>query len=503
MFEMRKTSVAHTNTELAFVALILCGALGLLVTRISVPNLGGYFVAICCLLGIFAILITAMIIVVRQSPQLGFRNPSLVLFGFLLVIYALRPVYILVTGESGSHQLDRFRLADVASEFTETLGVVLLAVFCFTVAFFIAPTNLLKGVFQSRRELNSSSWIRLGILGLLGTFAAFTIFRDLSAASQGWQAALTVRGSFFEGRNYLVLTMNLYRAALLTWLAFSIIPGHQMPRRKVFFVLILWMGSILFDLLSGGRAELILRNFLPFAIIVSFSPTVRRSSKTFAIGALILMVVLFVGYRTVVRDSVTSAEPSQDSAVSMVVGNILNLPEYVLGGDESAAFDSLMITRKEIPGTIGFRGGEQSWKMILMAPFPSVIAPDKPERTTTQLTRALRRDLFERNGNIAFSGAADFYYSFGNTLGSFAVVIGFAILGFASGAVIRSAVAAAESAANPCWPLVFGFVTAASVFSVFRADLFELPLSIIRVGMLLFCFWFLTRPARPHELNTR
>jgi hypothetical protein len=209
------------------------------------------------------------------------------------------------------------------------------------------------------------------------------------------------------------------------------------------------------------------------------------------------MIVLFVGYRTVVRDSVTSAEPSQDSTASVVVGNILNLPEYVLGGDESAAFDSLMITRKEIPGVITFRGGEQSWKMMLMAPFPSVVVPDKPERTTTQLTRALRRDLYERNGNIAFSGAADLYYSFGNTLGSFSIVVGFAILGFAAGAVIRSAVAAVEASQNPCWPLTFGFVTAASVFSVFRADLFELPLSVIRVGMLVFCFWVLTKPSTP------
>jgi hypothetical protein len=159
-----------------------------------------------------------------------------------------------------------------------------------------------------------------------------------------------------------------------------------------------------------------------------------------------------------------------------------------------------MVTRLEVPSAIDFRGIEVL-QLMLVGVVPSRFLVSKPERTGEILTREIRPELFERGGSIAFSGAADLYFAFG----ALAVPVGFFIVGLLAGTIIKGAIEAMRFGASSAWVLGFGFVTAAAFISVIRAELSELTLGLIRIGLQIFAYHFLTtsRPiGNQHSANS-
>jgi hypothetical protein len=232
-------------------------------------------------------------------------------------------------------------------------------------------------------------------------------------------------------------------------------------------------------------------------MIALANPAKMPSIKSVASLAMV-GIVIFVGYRTLVRDVFSST--SDETFASAFTHNLTNLPEFLLAGDEASAFDYLVVTRMEVPEAVPHRGMELV-PVVLQAPIPRALVPgSKPERSGAVLTRELRPELYARGGNVAFSGAADLYFAFGDV----AIPLGFAAFGALAGFVLRLPdYYAKRGPASRLWAAAFGFLAASALLSVFRADLFELGLLPVRLVLpILVWHWFITNQAavaRPSE----
>lgn len=424
-----------------------------------------------------------------EHPQVGILNPSFVVIGYAFLLYVGRPIYVLTSGDLGSTQIGRFDLTNFSSETNAMTAVMFLAFFGWAAAYRGAPTSFLQSILASDREVKKNATMYLTSLALVATACGYIVFRDLTEASGGWQAALTDRRALFEGKVTLIWLMNLYRYGVLIWLGLLCIGKISRTRFSVYLALGYWLFALVLDFMTGSRAEIVLRNLLPTAVILLIAQRQRGMRKS-QIGAYIstglILVFVFVGYRTFVRDA--HINPDQHSG-SALLRNIRELPTYVLQGDEASAYDYLIVTYSEVPLRMPHRGGE-SLVALVEAVFPSQLISDKLERSSHLLTRGLRWDYSLRGGNIAFSGAADLYYSFGVP----AIILGYALIGFFGGWIIRSCVRASCSASNPAWPLLVGFSMASAFISVMRADLYEFPLVFVRLGLLIGAYLLLTRP---------
>lgn len=470
----------------------------------------GAVLGVCCLIGWFSaalgtssiyetskvsililvnFLVLSSVLHVSYSllPGSGLRNPALILVGFLMMLYVARPAYIILTGEAGTHQIGEMRFEIISRYFVSTLALSSIMLSAFAIGYAIAPISFLKTLLSEPRVPRPGARLWLVLLLTIGAAAAAAVVADLAAYPGGWQAGLAVRASFFEGRNYLIIVMNLFRTTVLVWTIVLVARPEQRRPWSLIIVTLLWIASIFIDSLSGGRAELILRNIFPWAMVVSLLPTLRARSRSSGLLLVSTSILLFVGYRSFVRDRFSG---DNLSPFQRIVDNIRDFPRFILGGDESAAFDYLVALRMSVPSEIPYRGIDTIWS-VLASSVPSALLADKPIRTGEYLTRALRPDLADRGGSIAFSGAGDLYYSFGLV----AVPIGFFLFGWTAGALIKPALQAIRNGASPAWPVAFGFVAAAALLSILRAELAELTLVVIRIGMLIGCYCLLTMKA--------
>ncbi len=437
--------------------------------------------------------------IVEQHSSVGLRNPGLILFGYLFLVYVARPAFMLGSGSAGTSVIGFMQLSHVTTEFITALFITSVALLAFVFGYFIAPGNLFSSLLRSKRYLRSDASARLAFLLLISSVAAFVVLNDLRAHPVSWQSALTSRNLFFEGRATLVWLLTLYKLGVFVWLAIKISEDQGLSIPTLMRGLLLWSPALGFDLLTGSREELILRNFLPVMVVLAGAFSLHRrslKSSILPIAAIGLAIILFVGYRAVVRDSATLEGGSSPVAVAM--NNLTELPEFILGGgtSEASAFDHFMVTRMHVPANADYRGIE-TLEVMIKAPVPAGLLDSKPARGSAELTRRLRPQHFARGGNIAFSGAADLYF----TAGDVAVIVGLMLIGLLSGATIRSA-AAAASGENAAFALIFGIIAAAAFLSVLRADLYSLPFVPIRIGLLVVVFYLLTtpHPSAPREV---
>lgn len=407
-----------------------------------------------------------------EFPSLGFRNPGILIFAYIFVSYILRPAYIMITGDFGTSFV-KLEVSEYIESFRLTQLVVLTGFSLFWVGYFLAPRRLLQGLFRKQRTLTFGSLLRLAIVAAISLAAAAYVLGDIASLKGGWQSALQSRARFYEGRNYLILLITAYRSAFLVWMAISL--QHRQRRSLVFWLLatILWLPSLMLDALSGGRGEMVVYNILPFFMLLSYYFRKSPLSRLITIFAALLAVVVIIGYRAVVRDQFTGANTAS------VTERLLNVPNEFLGGNETTVFDALMLIIARVPRELPFRGVSELLNMMATALLPSALY-NKPERTTTVLTRELAPEYYARGGNLTFSAAGDLYFSGG----LIAVLIGMTLLGIASGWLIRSA--AANVTVNDSFlALLFGWVAAGFIYNVIRTDLYGVSLGIVRLGIIV------------------
>lgn len=473
--------------QIVVVGITVCGIAGL----ISAVALNGSaperVVAPLLVTYIGALLVAASAVVLVRSRALGPLNPVLLFFGYLLILYVVRPAYALLTGFVGTPPIGFTEITSIPQEFTSTLAVLAIALSLLVAGFFAGPAILDPLVAPSSRRLRPvMAPLVIGtLLVVASVLAAFTI-QELIAYPGGWQAALTVRNRFFEGRSGLVWGMEIYKFAFLAWLAVLVSDKSRLDRRNIVLFVLLWVPSIVFDFIGGSRAELLLRNVIPVAaVLLAASPPSKSILTRFALVCA-AAVLIFVGYRTLVRDQVYAGQGV--TPLEALGENFADLGTFIFAGDEVAGFDLLVITRVEVPRYVPYRGAE-TLLVLAEAPLPRGWLDDKPERGGHALTAALRPTVYARGVNPAFSGAADLYY----TGGDLAFVFGFGLIGLVAGMTLRPVARLTTRSAQSAWPLAFGFTAAAAMISVVRADLLEAAFLPVRVGALTILFYTISR----------
>ena len=462
----------------ASVALLLNGATP---ERIAAPVLIAYMAVL---------LAAASAISHARAPALGPLNPAFLLFGYLMLLYVARPLYTLLDGSVGTPPVGYTEVSSISMEYVATLALLAVGLSLFVALFFAAP-SLLDRVLTAPREPRRAVGraILIVLLGL-GTALALVTIRELAASPGGWQSALTVRNRFFEGRSALVWGMELYKFAFLAWLALTVRAHHRISPGHAISLIALWLPTVAFDLIGGSRAELLLRNIVPAAAILMTAVSPSRSiiGRYALVG--LAVVVVFVGYRTVVREQVYASQGM--TPIEALTENFRDLGRFVFGGDEVAGFDLLVITRVEVPRYVSHRGAE-TLLVLAEAPIPRGWLDYKPERGGHALTSALRPTIYARGVNPAFSGAADLYY----TGGDVAMVAGLGAIGFTAGLLLLPVTRRVrERSTQSAWPVAFGFTATAALISVIRADLLEAAFLPIRVGAITLLYMAMSRASR-------
>ncbi len=409
----------------------------------------------------------------RHVVGAGLTQPVLVVAGFLGLVYVARPVFIYLTDTFGSPMVGFDALNNHVEQVVAAFAILNTAILAYMVAFIVGPRSTRLYAMIHGRHLRPHH--RLVLIAAFATSALAAVYalRQIVAFPGGWQAALTVRADLYAGQTIIVWALEAYRFVFLAWLAVTLKSGPVRPG-LILVVLTLWLPTMFFDALGGSRAELILRNLIPTVSAVAVAVGSRARGRVVVLALLPLAVLLFVGYRGIVRDPV---------APSSVEGDARGFAYYLLAGDEAAAFDYFVLVREAVPSSIRGRGLHGA-VAVGTALVPSALFPGKLPRASEELTSKLTPGLYSRGGNIAFSGASDLYYSFGDA----AVVVGFAGLGVLSAVLLKGAYASStpsEARRSAPWRCILGFTVAAALVSVFRADFHEFALLPLRVAGLI------------------
>lgn len=426
----------------------------------------------------------------NEEPQMGWLHPGILVFLFLSIVYVGRPLYILHSEQFGTHQLGRYTMSTALPAMSAASFVILGAVLAFTVGFFLldAPPRGLMSRLASRTPAVGG---KLMVLFLVSLVAAFAVLAAIQASFTSWRTALSLRADLFAGQQYLIFVLQAYKYGFLLWLGSSLLAWRKdgLTLDRCLLAVALWTPSFFFDFLTGSRADLIYRNLIPLAAVVLLTSGAPRVRLRALIVPVLMAATLFVVIRIEVRDQAaadaagTSASPSGG-----VQGALADLPEFILEGDEASVYDAYVIISGPAFLKEGGRGTE-GISSVLLAPVPSRFI-DKPPRSTTYFTEKVRPDLARRGGNIAISGLGDAYLTLGNMGG----IVIYGLLGVLTGAVIRRCAAATRVPGGITPPLLIGFAAAAATLPVLRADLAELSLFPLRVGIpVLICWWLTAR----------
>jgi hypothetical protein len=428
-----------------------------------------------------------------------YLHPATFLILQLAALYLIRPISVAERGEGGARSIGYFQTAWDDPNLTGTVGLVAIACIIFVA---LAMGGQVLGQSMVTKLVRRTAFVsrpgRLLIVPfLVSAVSAILVVRTLSEFRGGIFSALTLRQQAFEGLNVLVWTLGTYKWSLFAWIAASI---HS-PTRKLSLRqgLLLWLATVPFDLLTGSRAELVLRNLLVAGGLLILSiPSGSHPYREWSHGrgrraVTVLVTVLigalaFSGLRLAVREERTF--PTAGELVRSTAG----LPSSIFTENEGNAFDILYRVREAVPADTPHRGNE-SLKMIASAPLPRTLVPEKPERSGHVLTRELWPSLFSRGGNVAISGLADGYFSFG-ILGVLMVagLLGLLSGVFAVGLLSKHAIRASD----PSFPVMFvlAMAFAMGLFSVIRSDLAALGVFPVRIALVLGAILLGARPLR-------
>ena len=425
---------------------------------------------------------------------LGWRNPILIPAGYLIIVYCLRPLYVLLTGGFGTSPfLARYTLSEIFPTYRTTLILILFCVIIFTVTFQFAPQPIFKSALLAPRKLRPRANVILFLTMAFSCATAAQVVRLLTRYDGTWQQALQARKFFYSGATFYIVFMTLFQWAFIVWFAFWIAERNHPGALRWVLPLSLWLITLFLGILTGGRANLILFNLLPLFFILSHM--YRRSKAALFSGPIgfAVAILVFIGYRTVVRDGAYNSIGR--SATDQFFDRVLHLPTFLLGSYEADIFDGFVLINKFVPSQLPHRGLVPTIQMILAALIPSRIYTHKPVRTGELLTSLLDPVRASHGANYAFSGIGDLYFGTG-MLGLF---VGVALLGGTAGTLIKSGMAGALLQPGSAWPLAFAVLSAGHIVMVLRSDLFYLSFLVMHLGLILAFCYLLTAPAKRSE----
>ena len=326
----------------AFVAAVV--AAGVLVGQLQVIRFG-FTLAVVAV----AAMCLAMAVYSRRTEG-DPMSPLLILSGVFTILYVLRPLYILSTDRIGpTRALDDRAVGDqMVGYMTQGLFVVLAGLAAFFLGYVLhsrGQPSRYRAWTRVRRAIDSDVETRLRpqaaplVVAAVAGVAVLLygrLIREAGGIGDDLEA-LSLRSNFF-GRAYLTAAALPLKMAALALFAVWISQGRLGRSRRI--VLLSLIGGVAVgDLLTGGRAAILLGTILPVVVLIHY---LRRSlTMRSAVVLLLAGLVLFVGVRVLTRDAVYAGAATQQRS-NLLVSALSNLPETTVGGKDAIPFDSLV-----------------------------------------------------------------------------------------------------------------------------------------------------------------
>jgi oligosaccharide repeat unit polymerase len=398
-------------------------------------------------------------------------SPLVVLPVVLLLLYFVRPLYILSSGRFGPTRAvdDRAVTPDVLPAIAHALWLAVLGIGCLLAGF--ALHGLMTGSIHAVRARGKRSNMSFSLAGrdrvvvVLGSALALTVYgywvlvRQAGGFSQ-YLSALSLRGGFFFGHAYVVaITLPLKVTALI--LAASIFRRSRIGAGTWFGLVFVFAVVAFGDFLTGGRAGLLLGTLLPVVMLYHY---VRRPLRARAIGLFVVAaLIIFVAARVVTRDAIYAQGDGQ-SRVSILESSLLHLPTTTVGGREAIEFDSLVtLVRNPQPRLLLGR----TYAPIVTFPIPRTLWAGKPiGGGNTWFTQAYFPEYYalgRTETSVSF---------FGETLANFGIA-GIALLSFLFGSGLAAVYAGFRREGGSPLSCIYYAITLGYSLTLIRGDAFH------------------------------
>jgi len=467
-------------------------AVGVVASVTSVPA-PGIAAALSCV-ALMCIALGAWSLANERDPL----SPLFILSGVLLVLYVLRPIYILTSGRIGPARALDDRQVTIAIEgsMTHALWLVALGILGIALGYFVrrgAPAPELGGWRALRGRIRSAGVIRVSPDGalvsvLLAFLLAAVAYWSLIRQAGGFGPyinELSLRSGLFYGRGYLALVTIPLKVAALCLVAVMLVQHRRLSVSQKWFLGGLVLVVTIGDFLSGGRAALILGTLLPVTVLVHYlrRPLAARTLVFVLAGA----VVLFVGSRVVTRDAVY--EGRQQSRAALVQQALLHLPASTVGSHEAIPFDSLVTLVDASNAGAPLQLG-RTYLPILSFLVPRAVWHGKPVGgANAWFTRTYYPDYYGPDRiETSVSMIGELYANFGAA----GIVVGCFLFGFVASLLYRRLLATSSLRYVLLYALLLGYV-----FTLVRGDAYHsITGAYLTAGLALLMYPVMVRPLR-------
>jgi oligosaccharide repeat unit polymerase len=338
--------------------------------------------------------VLATLVVLASGMGLSWRRhrdplaPTILVSLVGLALYVARPLYLLSNARLGSTRSVDDIIVDLGFErsFVHASLIASVGFLAFYAGTFVHEARsraARRGARSPRRAGDDDrggtptrplARLRPGVFWplLVASLALVLVsYLSLIRSAGGFEAYLTslaLRSEFFYGRGYYLIAALPLK--ILAFLLFALVMERRRIRWRLRLGLVALLSIVVVsDLLTGGRAALLLGTLLPFLLLYHYRR--RRVPWQALLGLSLIALILLVGMRVLVRDIVYVGGSVQRS--ELLAKTLRDLPENTLQ-KEAAPYDSLVLLMHETPRLqLG-----KTYLPIVTFPIPRRFWEDKP-----------------------------------------------------------------------------------------------------------------------------
>jgi oligosaccharide repeat unit polymerase len=356
----------------------------------------------------FILLIILIFIAIKKS-KFSYLSPIAIFVAGLMIMYVLRPIYILSYKKWGASILDIYNINGYESLLFQSLlissayiTVIFIILLVFLQSFKFNKQKSFYYGFETSKIVNRTYYILL-----IFSISAFLIPFIRGLSIEAFLQLLAVRSLMFkefygEFGNYINLFIYMFYSVAILKIAQNIQKGRRIGH-IVFIVVILLM-------LLGGRSN-VLFFFISVGLLKNYMSKPINTSVIFL--SMIGFILFTIVYRVATRDIYFRGNVDKDFS-EVMSENLINSFGFIVGGPDFAQLDALMEIVEDERLESGYLYGS-TIIACLASPIPRAIWPEKPKGAMSEFTKLYYPRHFKRanGGEFISSWLGECIMSFG------------------------------------------------------------------------------------------
>lgn len=278
----------------------------------------------------------------------------------LFLMYVLRPIYIMKSGEWGVEFNYKYSLDSYESVFFDSLLYCSICVFVFLFPFVIFSlvnkrhnkVASFKIIALDNCFLNRFSCCFLGVLCavffslILSKMTLLSYIQGLGSRQVLLREVFGVYAFYFTGLFFL-----LHSVVLLKFSNDLVVSG-VVSRISVIYII---MTIILFMLLGGRSNILFFLINICFVYLFIAGGASRKVKRVIIYSGITFFLIFGIAYRVFLRDVNFEGNQGKDP-ITLVLNNIFGLFDFIVGGGDFAQIDAMMMILNNPPSELLFGG---------------------------------------------------------------------------------------------------------------------------------------------------